>query len=114
MTQNKMYKKVSATDRPEERSACGFRQRLILKDDGAPASVTRLKTDEAKPHWHKETHEYYYVLEGAGKLVIGEEEVPVNAGDCVWIKPGYKHHAEGALESLIIAVPAFDPDDMFF
>ena len=114
MTDSSAYMKVSVSDSPKERSTCGFRQRLIKKDDGAPASVTRLRTSEAKPHWHRETHEYYYVLDGSGKLIVGDQEMPVCAGDCVWIKPGHMHHAEGDLESLIIAVPAFDPEDMFF
>ena len=108
------YKKVSADARPEERSTCGFRQRLLLKDDGAPTSVTRLKTHDAKPHWHAHTHEYYYILSGAGELVITGEAVPVQAGDCVWIKPGHVHYAVGDLESLIIATPAYDPDDTYF
>ena len=108
------YKKVSRNTVETERSTCGFRRRLIKKDDGAPASVTCLKTSDATPHWHKHTHEYYYVMQGRGKLVIDGEEVPVAAGDCVWIKPGAFHHAEGELESLIIAVPAFAPDDIFF
>ena len=107
------YLKVGGDDRTVERSTCGFRQRLIKKDDGAPASVTRLRTDHATPHWHKHTHEYYYVLEGSGTLVIDSEEVPVQAGDCVWIRPPAMHHAVGDLESLIVAAPAFDPDDMF-
>ncbi|MBI2422267.1 MAG: cupin domain-containing protein [Candidatus Hydrogenedentes bacterium] len=108
------YKKVSTSERPPERSTCGFRQRLILKDDGAPASITRLKTDDATPHWHAHTHEYYYVLTGSGTMTIGAETFPIAAGDCIWIKPGCMHHAEGELESLIVAVPAYDPADTFF
>ena len=60
---DKVFKKVSASEQPKERSSCGFRQRLLKKDDGAPASVTRLRTNEATPHWHRCTHEYYYVLD---------------------------------------------------
>jgi mannose-6-phosphate isomerase-like protein (cupin superfamily) len=108
------YRKVSYADLQPERSTCGFRQRMIMKEDDAPASLTRLKTDDATPHWHKVTHEYYYVLNGSGKIVIDGEDVPVTAGDCVWIRPYAMHHAEGDLESLIIGVPPFDPDDMFF
>ena len=108
-----VYKKVSSETVETERSTCGFRRRLLKKADGVPASVTRLKTNDATPHWHAHTHEYYYVLQGSGKLVINGEDVPVTDGDCVWIKPRAFHHAEGDLESLIIAVPAFDPSDMF-
>ena len=108
------YVKVSSLRVDTERSTCGFRRRLIKKDDGAPASITRLNTHDAKAHWHRHTHEYYYVLEGSGTLVIDAEEVPIVAGDCVWIKPPAMHFAVGDLESLIIAVPAFDPADTFF
>ncbi|HNR33409.1 MAG TPA: cupin domain-containing protein [Candidatus Hydrogenedentes bacterium] len=111
--QDEAYIKVSADEQPRERSICGFRQRLLKKDDGAPASITRLRTDDATPHWHKRTDEYYYVLSGSGKLVIDGEEVPIKAGDCVWIKPGHVHHAEGDLESLIIGIPPFDYEDVF-
>ncbi len=108
------YLKVSGDHIEPERSTCGFRQRLLKKDDGCPASLTRLKTYDARPHWHEKTHEYYYVLAGSGKIVIDRDEVRVQAGDCIWIKPGARHHAEGDLESLIIAIPAYDPQDTFF
>jgi len=105
------YLKQSVDAVETERSTCGFRQRLIRKEDGAPTSVTRLKINDASPHWHERTHEFYYVVEGVGKLVIDGEDVPVQAGDCVWIKPGATHHAEGELDSIIIASPAYDPLD---
>ena len=108
------YLKMSVEDAETERSTCGFRRRLLKSDHGAPASVTVLTTHDARPHWHKTTHEYYYVLKGTGKIVIDGEDVPVKAGDIVWIKPPAKHMAEGELESLIIGVPAFHADDMFF
>ena len=84
------------------------------KDDGAPASITCLKTHDATPHWHQRTHEYYYVLEGTGRIVIDGESVPVEPGDCVWIRPGAFHYAEGDLTSLIIGIPPFDPEDVLF
>ena len=85
---------------------------MFKKDDGVPTSITQLKTSEAKAHRHGHTHEYYYVLAGSGALVIDGEHVPVEPGDCVWIRPGAVHRAEGELESLIIASPAYDPADM--
>jgi len=107
------YVKIPGDTPNFERSTCGFRNRILKKDDGAPASITRLRTENAKPHFHKHTHEYYYVLQGSGNIVIDGENVPVETGDCVWIKPYAVHRAEGDLESLIIGVPPFDPADMF-
>lgn len=108
------YVKISSEGIAPERSTCGYRQRILKKADEAPASITRLKTDNATPHWHKITHEYYYILRGEGTLVIDGEAVPVQAGDCVWIQPGAMHHATGDLESLIIGIPPFDPSDLYF
>lgn len=113
MDDTKAYVKVSADLQPTERSICGFRQRMLKKADGAPASITRLRIFEAQPHWHKVSHEYYYVLAGSGRIVIDGEDVPVAAGDCVWIRPGHVHHAEGDLESLILGIPPFDEEDTF-
>lgn len=106
------YMIVRADSQDTERSICGFRQRLFRKEDGAPASVTRLRTDNAQAHWHRHTHEYYYVLEGSGVLVIDGDEVPVKAGDCVWIPPGHMHRAVGNFEALIVGTPPFDYDDV--
>ncbi|MBX7255299.1 MAG: cupin domain-containing protein [Candidatus Hydrogenedentes bacterium] len=99
---------------PSERSTCGFRRRLFKKDDGVPVSVTHLSIHDAREHWHEHTHEYYYVLHGSGILFIDGEPVQVEAGDCVWIKPGARHYAQGELESLIIASPAYDVADTHF
>jgi mannose-6-phosphate isomerase-like protein (cupin superfamily) len=107
------YLKIDGSSAETERSTCGYRQRLVKQAHGAPASVTRLKIDDAKAHNHLHTHEYYYVLSGEGTLVIDDDRVPVQAGDCVWIQPPAVHRAEGELEALIIAVPAYDPVDTF-
>jgi mannose-6-phosphate isomerase-like protein (cupin superfamily) len=106
--------KMSQENVETERSTCGFRRRLLTKDDGAPASITCLTTHDAKPHWHEYTHEYYYVVKGEGVIYIDDEEVPVTAGEVVWIKPPAKHRAVGDLESLIVGIPAFDTEDMYF
>lgn len=108
------YEKRSVNEMKGERSTCGIRQRLFTKDDGAPASITYLAVDDAKSHWHKYTHEYYYVLEGEGALFIDGERVAIAPGDCLWIKPGVRHYAEGAITSLIVAMPALDPADIFY
>jgi mannose-6-phosphate isomerase-like protein (cupin superfamily) len=113
--QTPRYRKVSEEAVQIERSTCGYRTRIWKGDDGAPASVSRLTIDNAKPHYHLKTHEYYYILEGTGALIIDGERVPVKPGDSVWIKPGAVHHAEGDhLESLVIGIPPFDANDQYF
>lgn len=109
------YTKFCADVAPSERSTCGVRTRVWKAEDGVPASVSRLAIDNAKPHYHLATHEYYYVLSGEGALIVDGERVPLKPGDSVWIRPGAVHHAEGEkLESLVIGIPPFDPNDIFF
>ncbi len=85
------YFKQSPDSVPTERSTCGFRQRLIRKDDGAPASVTHLKIHDASPHWHNKTHEFYYVTAGRGLMTIDGEEREIAQGDLVHIPPNLVH-----------------------
>jgi len=109
----KGYLKRSPADVETERDICGFRQRLMTAEDSVPASVHVTKMSEAKPHFHKKTTEYYYVLEGAGYLLVDGERVPLQAGDVMVVQPGATHHAEGELTCLVIGIPPFDPADQF-
>ncbi|MFQ6094009.1 MAG: cupin domain-containing protein [bacterium] len=107
-----VVRKVSAVKR--ERSTCGFRKRLITKDDFAGANFTFLKVFEAEEHYHKKTTEFYYVLNGAGWLELNGKRVEVDPGTLVMIRPRTRHRAEGQVEVLIVGIPPFDPADTFF
>jgi quercetin dioxygenase-like cupin family protein len=45
------------------------------------------------PHTHP-THEFYYVLYGKGKMIIGQEIQEVSQGDLVYIPPNEVHSLE--------------------
>ena|ERR1700733_225732 len=45
---------------------------------------------EVFPHSHP-THEFYYVLNGRGTMIIGDEERPISQGDLVYIPPDVTH-----------------------
>jgi len=99
---------------PKERSTCGFRKRLITKEEFEGANVTFLSVYEAERHYHKKTTEFYYVLKGKGVLELDHDRVEVEPGTLVMIRPGTRHRAEGQVEVLIVGVPPFDPADTFF
>lgn len=98
---------------PKERSICGFRQRLITKEDFEGANFTFLSVYEAERHYHKKTTEFYYVLEGEGILELDGEKVELKPGTLVMIRPGTRHRAEGDVKVLIVGIPPFDPADSF-
>lgn len=109
MQDQPLVRKVDATE--EERSHCGFRQRLLKKADDVPASITYLAVEEADEHYHNETAEFYYVLEGSGHLHLDDRIVELEPHMTVYIPPGVKHYAEGDVRVLVICVPPFDADD---
>ncbi|WP_420640506.1 cupin domain-containing protein [Candidatus Leptofilum sp.] len=53
----------------------------------------------------------YYILNGNGKVTVGEEIFDVGKDDLVIIPSGFAHGLVGDLEFLIITAPAFDPAD---
>ena len=62
-----------------ERSACGWRDRLISHEDCSlsPAAwVHAVDIDGAKLHYHKRSTELYYVLEGSGSVILGDVAHP--------------------------------------
>ena len=74
-----------------ERSSCGWRHLLISRgDDEAAAWVHAVDIDGARLHFHKRATELYYVLEGAGTVLLDGEEHAVEKGSVVHIPPGRK------------------------
>ena len=59
-----------------ERSACGWRDRLISHEDAAlsPAAWAHaVDIDGARLHYHLRATELYYVLEGEGSVILEDE-----------------------------------------
>ena len=68
-------------------------------------------------HFHKQTEETYYILRGAGEMVIDGRVFIVEPGQACLIEPGEAHQIfnreEGDLEFLAVCAPAWAPDDSF-
>jgi mannose-6-phosphate isomerase-like protein (cupin superfamily) len=103
-------------DAPRERSACGWRDRLISREDASlrPAAWAHaVDIDGAKLHFHKRSTELYYVLEGGGTVSLDGVEHPVSRGSIVHIPPGVVHGAHGRMRVLVIGIPDIAEDDYF-
>jgi mannose-6-phosphate isomerase-like protein (cupin superfamily) len=101
---------------PRERSACGWRDRLISREDAeqSPAAWAHaVDIDGARPHFHKRSTELYYVLAGAGTVTVGGIEHPVQTGTIVHIPAGVIHSASGRMRVLVIGIPDIADDDYF-
>ena len=100
---------------PRERSTCGWRDRLISREDSnVTAWVHAVDIDGAREHYHKVATELYYVLEGEGHLEIDNDKVPLKPGVSVLIPPNTLHRAVGKLKVINVPIPPFDPEDEWF
>jgi mannose-6-phosphate isomerase-like protein (cupin superfamily) len=102
---------------PRERSTCGWRDRLISREDagtGVAAWAHAVDIDGARLHYHKRGTELYYVLEGEGVVVLDGVEHAVKKGSLVHIPPGVVHGAKGQMRVLVVGIPDIAEDDLFF
>jgi mannose-6-phosphate isomerase-like protein (cupin superfamily) len=100
---------------PRERSTCGFRDRLISREDaGVAAWVHAVDIDGAKEHYHKRAVELYYVLDGSGTVVLDGVEHAVRKGSLLHIPPGVVHGARGRMRILVIGIPDVRDDDLYY
>ncbi|MQY39463.1 hypothetical protein SRB17_74900 [Streptomyces sp. RB17] len=58
--------------------------------------------DGAKPHWHDNSAEMFFLLDGAAEILSGEDVVTAERGDLVIVPPGRPH--------AFAAVPGADAD----
>ena len=79
---------------PRERSTCGWRYRLISREDAGrdvSAWAHVVDIEGSREHYHRAGTELYYVLEGEGTLVCKGRDEPFRPGDVVYIPPGETH-----------------------
>jgi len=103
------------TECPSERSTCGWRHRLISREDTTVAAWPHaVDIDGAKEHYHKVATELYYVLEGEGVVLLDGVEHPVRAGSLVHIAPSVLHGAKGRMRVLVVGIPDIADEDLYF
>ena len=80
-----------------------------LAEASVPAGITTQR------HYHRQSEEFYYILEGSGKMTIGDETRAVVPGDAILIPPGAWHFitAEIDLRFLCACSPPYSHDDTF-
>lgn len=100
---------------PRERSTCGWRDRLISREDrNVAAWAHAVDIDGARPHYHQRSTELYYVLQGEGIVLLDDQEHAVRAGSLVHIPPGVVHGAQGSMRVLVIGIPDIADDDVHY
>lgn len=66
-------------------------------------------------HHHLETEEVYYILQGEGRMTVGDDSREVSAGDAIFIPRGKAHTLENTgqlpMTILLVCGPAYSFED---
>lgn len=92
---------------------CGTSRRVFSRDDTPVASLHVVEITDSRKHYHENATEYYFVLEGSGKMELNAESIDLEPGTAVIIDPLTAHRAEGNIKALIVAIPAWKEGDEY-
>ena len=100
-------------DGSEIRELLAHRNSCIQKQSLAEARLP--PGASTTPHYHPLTEEIYYLLEGRGRMRIGDEMRDVGPGDAIAIPPGAVHTITNTgtetLRFLCCCAPAYEHSD---
>jgi len=98
-------------DVPPVPCPCGSSTRIFTREDGDLANIHVTHIMDSKRHYHENVTEFYYILEGHGTLELGDDKVELSPGLLVRIDKGTPHKGYGDFKTLVVGVPAWDPED---
>ena len=103
-------------DAPTVPCPCGQSTRVLTAVDGGPCSLHVTSIHDSVRHYHRDTAEVYYILEGTGKIELNGEWFDVAPGVVIHIEPGTRHRvvSERGLKTIVVAIPPFRDDDEHF
>lgn len=100
-------------DGSEIRELLAYRNSAIAKQSLAEARLP--PGGRTTPHYHPQTEEIYYILEGQARMTIGDETAEVGPGDAIAIPPGAVHtitnDGDITLKFLCCCAPGYEHSD---
>lgn len=103
-------------DAPTIPCPCGSSTRPLTAADGGPCSLHVTSMTDSARHYHRDTTEVYYILEGFGKIELNGEWFAAEPGTTIYIEPGTRHRviSPAGLKAVVVAIPPFRADDEYF
>lgn len=100
-------------DGSEIRELLAYRNSCIRRQSLAEARVP--VGGSTAPHYHPQTEEIYFILEGQGRMQLDDQTSEVGPGDAIAIPPGARHQITNTgdvpLHLLCCCTPAYEHDD---
>ena len=103
---------VRSTDDVEPvKCSCGSSTRVITRTDTETASLHVTHIQDSRKHYHEHCTEYYYIVEGNGRMELDDDVVELKPGTTIVIEPGTAHRGWGDFKAVIVGIPAWDEKD---
>lgn len=95
---------------------CGQSTRPLTSADNSTCSLHVTAISDSVKHYHRESTEVYYILEGTGKMELNDDVVAIEPGMVILIEPGTRHRvvSERGIRTIVFGVPPFRADDEYF
>jgi len=93
---------------------CGMSIRPITRKDTSIANLHVTHVKNSRKHYHKNCTEFYYIIEGKGKMELRNTKVDLKPGIAIMIDKKVPHRGYGNFKAIIFGVPAIEQDDEFF
>ncbi len=90
---------------------CGSSWRIITREDIPDGNLHVTYIQDSQKHYHERCAEFYYIIEGHGKLELDDDVVDLRPGLAIYIPPGSRHRGYGDFRTLVVGIPAWDPED---
>jgi mannose-6-phosphate isomerase-like protein (cupin superfamily) len=83
----------------------------LLKRDDLSVIQERVPAGSAEVmHYHERSRQFFYILEGEGRIVLEDREVILEKGKGMEIEPRVKHqfrnHSQADVHFLVVSVPS--------
>ena len=103
-------------DAPTVPCSCGQSTRPLTAEDSSLCNLHVTFITDSVKHYHRETTEVYYILEGQGKMELNDDVIDVEPGLVIYIAPYTAHRllSEEGVKTIVFCVPAYRAEDEFY
>jgi mannose-6-phosphate isomerase-like protein (cupin superfamily) len=103
-------------DAPTVPCPCGQSTRPLTRADTPACNLHVTFITDSVKHYHRECTEVYYILDGRGKMELGDDVIDVEPNQVIVIEPMTPHRLSSpdGVRTIVFGVPALHPDDEYF
>jgi mannose-6-phosphate isomerase-like protein (cupin superfamily) len=101
---------MTPSDFPPKAPNAFAQVKLVALNPGSGA--VQIQYGATQKHYHSNSNEVQYIIEGSGMFWLGDKQVPVGPGDLIIIPKGTAHGMNSTYKAIAFKSPPQAPDDI--